>query len=448
MSLEGIERALACARAAGAHSGDAVLVEDASTEVRVRGAETEHVKQARERCLGLRLFVEAPGGLRQAITSTSDLSPAAIDRMARETVALARATAGDEHAGLPDGPFAAEWPDLDLADPGDAVPVETLVGDALAAEQAAARFDDRIVNSEGSSADTGRTRVAYANTAGFSGHYERTVHSISAQPIAEQDGAMQTDYWFSVSRHRHKLDDPAAVGRRAAERAVAQLGSQRLSTRECAVIFDPITARALLSNLAACVSGYAVYRGSSFLGERLGERIASPSLTVTDDGRRPGGLGSKPFDGEGLPTRRTRVIEGGVLRSFLLDHYSGRKLGLASTGNASRSAGSAPGVAPTNLWVEPGSHSPDELVQTMGSGLLVTRLFGHGFNPVTGDFSRGAAGVWIENGEPTTPVEEITVAGNLGDLLADIDAVGNDLVWMGSIAAPSLRVSRLTVAGA
>ncbi len=448
MSLELATRALERAVAAGAHSGDAVLVEDESTEVRVRDNAIDHVTQARERCLGLRLFVATEGGLRQAITSTSDLAGDAVDRLAQDTVALARATAADPNAGLPDSGFALDFPELELFDPADAdIDVDRHVGDARAAEAAARAVDPRIVNSEGSSSDSQLTRVAYANTAGFAGDYQRAGHSLVSSPIAAENGEMQTDYWFAVARRRSELESPESVGRRAAERALAQLGGKRIATCEVPVIFDPPTARGILGNLAACVSGYAVYRQSSFLAEKLGERIASDAVTIIDDGRLPGGLGSKPFDGEGLPTGRKTVVENGILRSFLLDHYSARKLGLASTGNASRSAGSAPGVAPTNLWIEPGAQSLDELVQTMGRGLLVTKLFGHGFNPVTGDFSRGAAGVWIENGEAVHPVEEITVAGNLADMLADIDAVGNDLLWMGSVAAPSLRVSRMTVAG-
>lgn len=448
MSLDLATRALERAIAAGAHSGDVVLVEDEATEVRVRDTEIDHVKQSRERSLGLRLFVAAEGGLRQAITSTSDLADDAVDRLAQDTVALARATAPDSHAGLPDDGFAVGFPELDLFDPADAeIDVDRHVADARAAEVAARAVDARIINSEGSSSDSQRTRVAYANSAGFAGSYERAGHSIVSSPIAGENGEMQTDYWFAVARRRSELESPEAVGRRAAERALAQLGGRRIATCEVPVIFDPPTARGILGNLAACVSGYSVYRQSSFLAEKLGERIASDAVTIIDDGRLPGGLGSKPFDGEGLPTGRKTVVENGVLKSFLLDHYSGRKLGLASTGNASRSAGSAPGVAPTNLWIEPGTQTLDELVQTMGRGLLVTKLFGHGFNPVTGDFSRGAAGVWIENGEAVHPVEEITVAGNLADMLADIDAVGSDLLWMGSVAAPSLRVSRMTVAG-
>ena len=448
MGLELIERALANARRAGAHSGDAVLVEESQASVRVREREIDFVKQARERCLGLRLFVEGPGGLGQAVTSTSDLTPAAVDRMAEETVALARATAGDPNTGLPSDGFADELPDLGLFDPADGdLPIEAHIEAARAAEAAARSVDPRIVNSEGSESDSGLARVSYANTAGFSGSYRRASHALSCAPIAAEDGAMQTDYWFGVARQRGELASPEAIGRRAAERALARLGGRRVKTCEVPVIFDPLSARSLLGNLAGCLSGYAVYRNSSFLGDQLGERVASDALTLVDDGRLPGGLGSKPFDGEGIATRRTPVISAGRLESFLLDHYSGRKLGQPSTGNASRSASSAPSVAPTNLWIEPGDASPAELVQHVERGLLVTGMFGHGFNPVTGDLSRGASGLWIENGECTYPVEEITVAGNLGDMLRDVDAVGNDLVWMGSVASPSLRVSRMTVAG-
>jgi len=213
------------------------------------------------------------------------------------------------------------------------------------------------------------------------------------------------------------------------------------------VIFDPVTAASLLRHVLACVSGYAVYREASLLAGRLGERIASERLSVVDDGRLPAGLGSRPFDGEGLPTRRNVVIDRGRLASWLLDTYSARKLGIASTGSASRSAGSGPGVSATNFWIEPGDAAPEDIVSTTRRGLLVTSLFGHGFNPVTGDFSRGAAGLWIENGRPAHAVEEVTIAGNLTTMLASIDAVGRDLEWLGAVAAPTLRIARMTVAG-
>lgn len=446
--VELVERALERARAAGGHSGDALLVESDSLEARVRADEIDFVKQARERTLGIRVFIEGTGGLSSAITSTSDLHGEAVDRLAADTVALARATAADPHAGLPDGGFATDLPDLGLLDAADReVSVEDRIAIAKRAEAAARGLDPRIENSEGSEVGSHFIRVAYANTAGFSGGYESAAHSLSSNPIAAENGSMQNDYWFTVGRRLADLDDPEAVGRKAASRALAQLGARRVATCEVPIVFDAMSARSLLGTLTSCVSGYAVYRKSSFLADRLGELIASPELTVVDDGRRPGGMGSKPFDGEGQPTRRKLVVENGRLASYLLDSYSGRKLGLASTGNASRGAGSPPSVGPTNLWIEPGQASLEEIIADTPRGLLVTGMFGHGFNPVTGDFSRGARGFWIEGGERTHPVEEITVAGNLGDMLTGIDTVGSELLWLGSVASPPLRVASMTVAG-
>ena len=446
--LEMVERALGRAKRAGACAADAVLVESDSVEARVRGEEIDFVKQARERTLGIRTFVKGPHGLRSAITSTSDLAPEALDRLADDTVALAAETAEDPHAGLPDERFATELPDLALLDPADrGVSVEEQIGAARRAERSAREVDPRITNSEGSEVTSSFARIAFGNTAGFAAEYESAAHSLSSMPIASEGGAMQTDHWFSVARSRRALEEPEAVGRRAAERALARLGARRVPTCEVPVIFDAVTARSLLGNLASCLSGYAIYRSSSFLAGRLEETIASELVTVVDDGLLRGGLGSRPFDGEGLPTRRTTVIEQGKLHSYLLDSYSGRKLGMASTGNASRGAGSAPRVSPTNLWIEAGTSSLDEMIASTERGLLVTDLFGTGFNPVTGDFSRGATGVWIERGQRIHPVEEVTVAGNLGEMLTAIDGVGSELVWLGSIAAPALRVARMTVAG-
>jgi len=447
--LTAVHTALAAAERAGAAAGDAVLVESDAVEVRVRGEEIDFVKQARERRLGIRVFVGTTGGLRQALTSTSDLSAEAVERLARESVTLATAGAPDPDAGLPADDFACDLPDLQLLDPADrTIPVETHIEEARRAERAARGVDPRVVNSEGSDAGAELRQVAYANSAGFSGAYESAFHSLTAQPVVASDGTMQSDYWFSISRDRAHLDAPEAVGRQAARRALAQLGAHSVPTTEVPVIFDAPTARSLLANLASCVSGYAIYRKSSFLADRMGQTIASPLVQVVDDGRIPSGLGSKPFDGEGLPTRRNVVVAQGRLASWLLDSYSARKLGLASTGNATRSAGSSPSAGPTNLWLEPGSTSLEEMVQDTQRGLLVTGLFGHGFNAVTGDFSRGARGWWIEAGQRVHPVEEITVAGNLGAMLRDIDVVGSELLWLGSIASPPLRVARMTVAGA
>ena len=252
---------------------------------------------------------------------------------------------------------------------------------------------------------------------------------------------------MTVARRLSDLEEPSAVGRRAADRALRRLGSRPVKTCEVPVIFDPITAKSLLHHLVACISGYSVYRETSFLAGRLGDRIAAPSIDVIDDGRRPGGLGSKPFDGEGLPTRRTALVEAGHLTSYLLDSYSARKLGLNSTGNASRGAGSSPTAGPTNLWLEPGDLSLEQIIASTDRGFLATELIGMGFNPITGDYSRGAAGLWIERGEIVRPVEEVTIAGNFGDMLNDIDAVGADLLWLGRLASPSVRIAKMTLAG-
>jgi len=447
-AIEIAQRAVRRALDAGAHSADAAVAEGDSFEARVRGHEIDFVKQARERVLGIRTFVAGPGGLRTAITSTSDLAPDTVDRMAAETVALARATAPDPTAGLPEQGFASELPELGLLAPEDrSVSVEARIEDARRAEAAARALDRRITNSEGSQIDSGFRRSTYANSAGFTGSYESASHSLFCEPLAQQNGAMQRDYWMTAARRLDGLEDPAAVGRHAAERALRRLDARPVPTCEVPVIFEPMVARSLLAQLAGCLSGGAIYRQASFLQDRMGDAIASELVTVIDDGRLPGGLGSRPFDGEGLPTRRNVLVAGGRLESWLLDSYSGRKLGLPSTGNASRGSAGAPAPGPTNLWLEPGAQSPEEILRGTERGLLVTELIGMGFHPVTGDYSRGAAGLWIEDGRPVHAVEEVTIAGNLGDMLAAVDAVGDDLVWLGAIAAPTLRIARMTVAG-
>jgi PmbA protein len=449
VSLALVKDALARARRRGAFAADALLVDDESREARVRGAEIDTVKQARSRTLGLRAFVRAPEGLRVALTSTTDLGPAAVARLVDETVELAGATAPDPCGGLPEGGFAAELPELGLVHPEDRrEPLEARIEDARRAEAAARALDPRVVNSEGSEAGSSFARVAFGNSEGFLAEFESARHHVLSMPVAAEHGAMQTDYWLSTARTLAGLEDAAAVGRRAAERALKRLGSKRVKTAQVPVLFEPMTARSLLGHLAACISGAALYRRTSYLADRLGEKVASELVTIVDDGRRPGGLGSRPFDGEGLPTRRTTVIERGVLRSWLLDSYSARRLGLASTGSASRRPGGAPGASPTNFWLEPGTSSLEEMIATTERGLLVTWLFGHGFNPVTGDFSRGAAGLWIEDGRVAFPVHEVTIAGQLGEMLASIDAVGRELPWLGAVAAPALRIARMTVAGA
>jgi PmbA protein len=443
-----LSRAIDIARGAGADLADALLVESSALEARVRDASVDFVTQAREHTLGIRALVAGDGGFRSAITSTSDLSIAAIERMAREAVALGRATAVDPAAGIPEDGFASDAPDLQLCDANDRDrEVDQALDDAFAAERAARATDPRISNSEGSQADAAFTRVSFANSRGFFGSYEMGSHSLFSEPLAIENGSKQRDYWLTVARRRSELDPPESVGRRAALRALRRLGAKSVPTCEAPVIFDPVAAASLVGHIAACVNGYAVYRETSYLADRLGEQIASELVTVVDDGRRPGGLGSKPFDGEGLPTRRNLVLDRGRLETFLLDSYSARKLGKTSTGNAARSAGSPPTAAPTNLWLEPGEPSLDEIIADTDRGLLVTELIGMGFNPVTGDYSRGAAGLWIEKGKIQHPVEEITIAGNFGDMLKAVDLIGSELLWLGSVAAPPLRIASMTIAG-
>ena len=443
-----IDLALESVARAGADAADCVLVESDSVEARVRDAEIDFVKQARERTLGIRALVGGDRGKSSAITSTSDLSEAAVTLMASETVALARATAVDPSAGIPEDGFATDDPDLALYHEADRdVSVEARIEDARRAEAAARAVDPRIANSEGSAVGSDYSTIAIGNHAGFRGSYRSSSHSLFSEPLAHQNGSMQRDYWYTTARKLSDLESPDAVGRRAAERAIRRLGASRLSTREAPVIFDPVTAPSLLGHIASCITGYAIYRESSFLAGRLGEQVASDLVTLIDDGRLPGGLGSKPFDGEGQPTRRTVAIDRGKLASYLLDSYSARKLGMQTTGSAARSAGSPPSVGTTNFWLEPGDASLEEIIADTGRGLLVTELIGMGFNPVTGDYSRGAAGLWIENGAISHPVEEITIAGSFGDMLTNIDAVGSDLLWRGRTAAPSVRISNMTIAG-
>jgi len=443
-----VERAVQSATRAGAEQVDSVLILSNSQEAKVRNTEIETVKQSQERCLGLRAMVAGGEGRSTAITSTSDLSHEAIDRLAEETVALARATAPDPHAGLPEGPFADGVLDLGLADPADReVSLETRIEEAKRAEAAARAVDPRIDNSEGSQVGSDWNHIFYRNSLGFAGDYESAYHSIFSEPLAREGDSMQRDYWMSVARRLSDLEEAEKVGREAGERAVRRLGARRPKTGEVSVIFDSRTAPSLLGHLAACVNGYSIYREASFLASQLGEKIAASALTLIDEGCQPAGLASRPFDGEGLPTRRNVIVDQGILQTWLMDSYSARKLSMKSTGSATRGAGSGPGVGTTNLWLEPGPDPWDDIIAQTEKGLVVTELIGMGFNPTTGDYSRGASGLWVENGEILYPVEEITIAGNLGDMLQNIDRVGSELQWFGRTAAPPLRITQMTLAG-
>ncbi len=436
---------LALAKSKGASDGDVVMAESESFFVTVRMGEVEKISQAGEKRLGLRLFF----GQSSASASTSDISRASIEKLVDDTARMARITAQDPHNGLPEADeLARELPALDLLDePARALAVDKKIQMALDTEASALTYDPRITNSEGAEFSNQFGRVIYASSRGFAGEYAGSTFGHSVSPVAAENGSMQRDYWYSSNRKFARLESPQNVGARAAQRVLRRLGARKVKTCEAPVVFDPEMAASLLRHLSSALSGYALYKGASFLVGRLGTRIGSELLTVIDDATIPGALGSRPFDGEGLPTRRKTVVERGELKSYLLDTYSGKKLGMKSTANASRSLGEPPGVAAANFYLAAGRPAPEEIIGSVKAGLYVTETIGFGVNMVTGDYSRGAAGLWIENGEFAYPVEEVTIAGNLKEMFQNIEMVGSDLEHRGRIAAPTVKIASMTIAG-
>ncbi len=446
MDLRDVAQALVeRARSAGADMADAVVGESDGLEVGIRLGEIEKLKRARERRAGLRVFV---GGA-TAIASSGDLTAGGLASLVDDAIALARVTARDPHGGLPDAAdLATALPDLALHDSAlEDVAPDLGFARCRAGEEAARAASPEITNSEGAEFGCGGGEVALASSAGFVGGYRSSSASLSVVPVATRDGQMQRDYWYTTSRRLDGLEDAAAVGREAARRALRRLGARRVATGTYPVVFDPDTAASLLRHLAGAISGSALYRRASYLLDKLGEQVAAPAVTIVDDPLRQGGLASRPFDGEGVASSRRTIVERGVLRSYLLDSYSARRLGLRTTGHAARAAGDAPGVAPTNFHLEAGPHTPEAIIASVPQGLYVTELIGFGGNGVTGDYSRGVVGLWIENGELTYPVEEITIAGNLLDMFRGISMIGNDLRFRTSTASPTLKIDRMTVAG-
>jgi len=445
MQLENLAaEVLEHARDIGATAGDILIASGESFSAGVRLGDVEKVQQSQEKRMGLRLFVNQ----RSAITSTADFTRDALNDLVEETVALAKATAADDFSGLPEQHLLArDIPNLDLSDTTVSFSPEEKIALAREGEAAALGTDSRITNSEGAEFSNDSHEVLYANSLGFVGHYRTTSYSLTVVPVASQNGAMQRDYWYSSHRKFSKLESPAAIGKIAAERTLRRLGARRVKTQDAPVVFDPQMAASLLRHLAGAISGPALYRKTSFLLGKLGEQIAMRDVSIIDDARIPSALGSKPFDGEGLPTQRTTVVKDGILNSYLLDSYSARKLGMQSTGSASRSFSDAPTASTTNLFLEPGTVSPAEIIRSVRSGLYVTELSGFGVNPVTGDYSRGATGLWIESGELTYPVEEITIAGNLLSMFQNIEVIGNDLELRSTVAAPTLKIAQMMIAG-
>ncbi len=445
--IDALDLLIKSAQAAGATDCDGLAVERESVEVRVRLGEIENVTVARERRVGLRCLVDGA----TAVASTANLNAASLRDFARQIVEMARILPRDEYAGLPEaGSIARQpWPDLAIIDPDAPLPEPAQAADlARRAETRARSADPRISNSDGAEMGASRGRVAYASTAGdFRGAFESSRFGLSVAPIAEQDGKMQRAGWGHSTRRLQDLESPESIGAEAARRTLRSLGARRVPTARLPVIFEAPVAAGLLGHLASAISGGTLYRGTSFLREALGTRILPEFVQIVDDGRRIGGLATRPFDGEGLPTRRTNLVENGILRSFLLDTYSARRLGMASTGNASRGVGGSPGAGATNLKLMPGEQSLEQMIAGIQQGLLITGLSGMGVNLVTGDYSRGATGHWIENGELAFPVEEITVAGNLREMFLGIEAIGNDPRPDSTVSCPSLRLPPLTIGG-
>ena len=438
-----VQDLVAAAVRAGADAADALYAHSTSTSVLVRLGALEDVERSEGETIGLRLFL----GQRSASVSSSDLSGDAMAALVERALAMAREAPEDRYAGLApaDRLLKGPLPNVDGDDGGEVSP-EALRARALEAEDAA-RAVAGVTNSEGGSASAGRTRIALATSGGFAGGYASSGHGASASVIAARDGAMERDSAYRSTRHLVDLEPAEAIGRRAGERAVARLGATKPQSGPMPVVFDRRVGPSLLGHFAGAINGAAIARRTSFLQEKLGERVFAPGVTVTDDPLRARGLASKPFDGEGLPTARRDLIADGVLTGWLLDSAAARQLGLEPTGNATRGIGGPPGATTSNLFMAAGTASVEALIGDIGRGLWVIELIGQGVNPVTGDYSRGAAGFLIEDGRIGPPVAEVTIAGNLLDMFARTTPA-DDLLFERGTETPTLRIDGLTVAGA
>ena len=429
----------------GATGAECTIAEDDEFSVEVRMREIESLKEAGSRGMGLRVLK----GRRAGSSYTSDLSADGVARMIHSALEIADLTSEDPHAGLPAPEELGSFPgDLGLYSSA----IESLdpaenIGQAKRAEAAAFDADPRISNSDGASFDSGSARHVFANSRGFSGEYRSSVCSLSASPVARDGESMERDYWFTMARDPRGLDSPEEVGRIAASRTLRRLNPVKVNTQKVPVVFEPRTARSLLDSIFDAVHGTAIYREESFLAGKLGELVASEQVTVIDDGALPGRFGTSPFDDEGVPTRRTPVVERGVLRNYLLNTYAARKLGMKTTGNAARGLAGNAGIGHGNFYLQPGVLTPDQLLAGIANGFYVTSLMGFGVNIVTGDYSRAAGGLWIRGGELAFAVSEVTIAGNLRDMLRNIEAIANDLEYSGSLASPTIKIGEMTVGG-
>jgi PmbA protein len=440
-TLQRLSDLVAAARRAGASAADAVLAEGVSLTLGWRLGQLENLERAEGADVGLRVLF----GRRQAVAATSDLSADGTRELVERAVAMARAAPEDPFCGLAEpGDIARDFPDLDLADAADPS-VDELKARAREAENAA-RAVAGVTNSEGAQASFSRSTVAIAASNGFAATRCETHHGVAASVIAGTGTAMETDYDYASAVHAADLARPETVGRTAGERAVRRLNPRKMETAKIPVVFEPRVAGSLLRHLASAVNGASVARGTTFLKDKMGERIFPETVTIVDDPLRKRGLNSHPFDAEGLPARPLKLVEKGVLKSWVLDLRSARQLNLKSTGHAVRGVSSPPGPATSNLYLEAGRISPEALLAGIQEGFFVTTLIGMGVNGVTGDYSRGAAGFRIENGALAHPVSEMTIAGNLKDMFLNL-AAANDLQFRYGTDSPTVRIDGLTVAG-
>jgi PmbA protein len=429
-----VERALALAKRGGATAAEAGVGVSTGLSVTVRLGEVESLEYQRDRSLGVTVYA----GHRKGSASTANLTPEAVEETVRKALSIASFTADDEYAGLPEAELmAGQLPDLDLSHPWD-LEAPAAVELARRCEAAGLAHDPRIRNSEGASVGTHRKLSVFGNSHGFVGGYPSTSHSVSCVVLGQDNGDMQRDYWYTAARDWRALEDVESVGRKAAAKAVGRLGAGKMGTRKAPVLFAPELARGLIGHFTGAIGGGAQYRRSSFLLDAKGQQVFPEAISLVERPHLRGALGSAPFDGEGVATRERALVVNGVLDGYLLDSYSARKLGLVTTGNAG-------GVH--NLVVQGHMLDPKTLLRRLGTGLLVTEMMGQGVNPVTGDYSRGAAGFWVENGEPVRPVHEITVAGNLREMYLGVVALGDDVDTRGAIHCGSLLIDEMTIAG-
>lgn len=438
-------RVAGLAKSSGAGDAEVIVRDGNELTAKIRMGEPELVQEAGSRAVGLRVFADR----RSATTYTSDLRPEALKSWVEDTVSLAQLSEPDELNTLPEGPFATDLVDLELYDPAcESMDAAGALKLAVAGEKAAMDEDSRINNSQGATWSRVLGGMAFANTAGFVGGYRGSYVSFSVEPMCEEeDGKKRNGSWWTAGRYMDQLESPEEVGAEAARRTVAQLGASKIDTGVRAIVFDPEVGRSLVSTVFGVANGSAFYRKSSYLLERENTEIASELVTIEDNPLIAKAPGSKPFDGDGLQTRNNVLVDKGVLKTILCDTYTARKLGRSSTGSAARGVGGSPGPSTTNLIMSAGSMSVEDLLAASEGAFYVTSMMGFGFNAVTGDFSRGAAGFLIEDGKLGRPVSEVTISANFDDMLRGIDMVADDLRYRSSVSCPTFRISKMTVAG-